>query len=63
MNGPEEDFDFIEHLSAGKGLRLTRHPDEGHIRPDPELKALLDEIKRSQQATAKADNTDAPGAA
>ncbi len=59
----EEDLDIIEHLRAGKGLRLIRHPDEGHIRPDPELKALLDEIKRSQPATAKVDTTDAPDAA
>ncbi len=59
----EEGLDIIEHLSAGKGLRLVRHPDEGHVRPDPELKALLDEIKRSQPAAAKTDDTDAPDTA
>lgn len=60
---PEEELDIIDHRAAGKGLRLIRHPIEGHVRPDPELKELLDEIKRQQPATAKADGADKADAA
>ncbi len=63
MSEPEEDLDIIEHLAAGMAQRLIPHPIEGHVRPDPELKELLDEIKRQQPAAAKAADADAPEAA
>ncbi len=62
MSDDGEDLDIIEHLSAGNSLRLIPHPAEGHVRPDPELKALLDEIKRQQPSSAKRDDEDTPDA-
>lgn len=63
MNKPEDDLETHEQHTAGNGLRLVQHPSEGHVHPDPELKALLDEIKRRQPATAKADEADTLDAA
>ncbi len=63
MNEPDVDINIIEHRSASTGSRLVRHPVEGHVRPDPELKELLDEIKRQQPAAAKTDDADTPNTA
>ena len=63
MNEPEDDLEAHEQHIASNGPRLVPHPDEGHVRPDPELKALLDEIKRQQPGAAKTDAVNTPDAA
>lgn len=57
MEEPADDLDIIEHFTTGNDLRLMPHPDEGHVHPDPELKALLEEVKlRQPQAAANSNN-------
>ncbi len=62
MSEPADDLETHDGHAAGNGLRLMPHPAEGHVRSDPELKALLDEIMRQQPATKKADDMSAPDA-
>ncbi len=49
MNEPDADIDIIDHLTTGHDQRLMPHPDEGHGRPEVELYALLDEVKRTER--------------
>ncbi len=65
MSKTENDPDIIEHLGEGSRLRVVKHPDEGHVHPDPELEALLREFtRRKLTARDRADDADsAPGAA
>ena len=63
MSEPEDDLETHDAHTAGNGSHLIPHPDEGHVRSDPELKELLDEIKRQQPAAAKADDADTPNTA
>ena len=63
MSEPEEGDNIVERPGAGNGLRLVWHPVEGHVPYNPELRALLDEIKRQQPAASKIDDTDTPDAA
>lgn len=59
MSKTENDPDIIEHLGEGSRLRVVKHPDEGHIRPDPELEALLRELARRRlTAYKRADDAD-----
>ena len=53
MSDEEEDLDIIEHLSAGSAQRLMPHPAEGHVRPDPELRALIEDLKRTKREAAE----------
>jgi hypothetical protein len=48
VNKPDDDLDIIEHLTTGGDLRRMPHPDEGHGRPEVEMYALLDEVKRAE---------------
>lgn len=65
MSNSENDPDIIEHRSLGPKLSVVRHPDEGHVHPDPELKALLRELtQRKLTARERSDDADSvPGAA
>ena len=60
MSEPDDDLETHDAHTAGNSLRPIPHPAEGHVRSDPELKALLNEMKRQQQAATKAEEADAP---
>ncbi len=51
MDEPEDDLETHERHAAANGLRMP-HPDEGHGRPEVELHALLDEVKRAEREVA-----------
>jgi hypothetical protein len=65
MNEPDIDINIIEHRSAGYDLRRMPHPDEGHGRPEVELYALLDEVKRTERevVATRDDENNSPDAA
>jgi len=42
--------DIIEHLNAGRGLRLIKTPEAKRPEPSPELKATLDDMRRRYRA-------------
>lgn len=43
----DNDPDIIDHLSAGKGLRVVPRTDQSlQPAPDPELKTTLDDMNR-----------------
>ena len=66
MNEPEDDLEAHEQPGASNGRRLVPHPDEGHVQPDPELRALIEELKRTKhEAAAKRSvkDRDTPDAA
>ena len=46
----KDEPDIIEHLSVGRGLRLIKTLETKRPEPSPELKAMLDDIKRRYQA-------------
>ncbi len=46
MSEPEDDLETHDAHTAGNGSHLIPHPDEGHVRSDPELKALLEDMQR-----------------
>ena len=53
MNEPEDDLEAHEQDTASKGLRLVPHAAEGHVRPDPELRALIEDLKRTKGEAAE----------
>lgn len=65
MSGADDDLDIIEHLSAGNGLRLNSRLAEGHVRSDPEMKALLEDTQRRYRVMhgRLKDENDGPDAA
>ena len=66
MGEPEDDLEAHEQRVADDGPRLIPHPDEGHVRPDPELRALIEDLKRTKREAAakrRVKDTDAPDAA
>ncbi len=65
MNEPDDNLDIIEHLTTGVDLRRMPHPDEGHGRPEVELYALLDEVKRTERevVATRDDENSSPDAA
>ncbi len=65
MSEPEDDLETHDQLIAGNDLRLIPLPDEGHGRPDPELKALLEDMQRRYRVMHERlkDDSDAPDAA
>ena len=66
MNEPEDDLEAHEQHIASNGTRLVPHPAEGHVRPDPELRALIEDLKRTKGEAAtrrRVKDTDAPDAA
>jgi hypothetical protein len=66
MNEPEDNLETHEHHTADSGSRLVPHPNEGHVRPDPELRALIEELKRTKHEAAakrRVKERDAPDAA
>lgn len=62
-----DDPDIINRLSTGHSLRVVPQNNDGRSRPtpDPELKAMLDEMKRRHRVTREQleDEDDAPDAA
>jgi hypothetical protein len=42
----KDEPDIIEHLNAGRGLRLIKTPEARRPEPSPELKAMLDDMRR-----------------
>ena len=52
MNEPEDDLEAHEQHTASNGSRLVPHPAEGHVRPDPELRALIEDLKRTKHEAA-----------
>ncbi len=52
MDEPEDDLEAHEQRVADNGGRLIPHPDEGHVRPDPELRALIEDLKRTKREAA-----------
>ncbi len=66
MNEPAKDLEAHEQHTASNGSRLVPHPDEEHVRPDPELRALIEDLKRTKGAAAakrRVKDTDTPEAA
>lgn len=65
MSEPEDDLETHDEHTAGNDSRLTPHPDEGHVRPDAELKALLDDMQRRYRVMHERlkDENDTPDAA
>ena len=53
MSEPEDNLEAHEQHTASNGLRLVPHPDQGHVRPDPELIALTEELKRIKHEAAE----------
>ena len=60
-NTRADEPDIIEHLSAGRQLRLVPSPGVKRPRPKPEpgLKELLDGLRRPQAGKAEDDAPDA----
>ena len=52
MSEPEDDLEAHEQRVADNGWRLIPHPDEGHVRPDPELRALIEDLNRTKREAA-----------
>ena len=52
MSEPEDDLEAHEQHIIGNGPRARTHPDEGHVRSDPELRALIEELKRTKHEAA-----------
>ena len=52
MNEPEDEQEAHEQHIASNGPRLVPHPDEGHVRPDPELRAWIEDLKRAKREAA-----------
>ena len=46
----KDEPDIIEHLNAGRRLRLIKTPEAKRPEPSPELQAILDDIRRSHRA-------------
>ena len=46
----KDEPDIIEHLSAGRRLRLVKTPEPTRPEPGPEMKAILDAIRRRYRA-------------
>lgn len=64
MSQLENNPDMIEHRNSDSRLRVIRHPDEGHVHPDPELEALLGELTRRGRTThGQADDADGSSSA
>jgi len=65
VNDPEDDLETLDVHTADNGLCLIPHPVEGHVRPDPELKALLEDIQRRYRVMHERlrDDHDKPDAA
>lgn len=42
----KDEPDIIEHLSAGRRLRLIKTPEVKRPAADPKLKAILDDLQR-----------------
>ena len=62
----EDDLEAHEQDIASNGPRLVPHPAEGHVRPDPELRALIEDLKRTKGEAAekrRVKERDAPDAA
>ena len=49
----EDDLEAHEQHIADNGSRLVPHPVEGHVRPDPELRALIEDLKRTKGEAAE----------
>jgi hypothetical protein len=43
--------DIIEHLSAGRGLRLIKTPETKRPEPSPEVKMMLDDMRRRESGS------------
>ncbi|MBA3441468.1 MAG: hypothetical protein H0T92_16540 [Pyrinomonadaceae bacterium] len=65
MSEPEDDLETHDAHTAGNGSRGIPHPAEGHVHPDPELKALLEDQKRRYRVMHEQlkDENDTPDAA
>ena len=46
----EDEPDIIEHLNVGRRLRLIKTPESKRPEPAPEMKAILDDIRRRYRA-------------
>ena len=65
MNDSEDDLETLDVHTAGNGLCLIPHLVRGHMRPDPELKALLEDMQRRYRVMHERlrDEKDTPDAA
>ena len=57
----EDEPDIIEHLSAGGSLRLIKTPEPKRPEPGPELKAMLDDMRRRYRVTRERIDRDPGG--
>ena len=46
----KDEPDIIEHLNAGRRLRLIKTPEAKRPEPAPEMKAVLDDMRRRYRA-------------
>jgi hypothetical protein len=57
----EEEPDIIEHLNAGRGLRLIKTPEPKRPEPSPEMKAMLDDMRRRERGNPRRAGSDSGG--
>jgi hypothetical protein len=57
----EHEPDIIEHLSAGRGPRLVKTPERKRPEPSPELKAMLDDMRRRYRVSRERDGREPEG--
>jgi hypothetical protein len=57
----KDEPDIIEHLNAGRGLRLIKTPEAKRPEPSPELKALLDDMRRRYRVSREREGRDPGG--
>lgn len=57
----KDEPDIIEHLSAGRGLRLIKTPEPKRPEPSPELKAMLDDMWRRYRVSRERSECDPVG--
>ena len=55
------DKDELEHLNAGRGLRLVKTPETKRPEPSPELKAMLDDMRRRYRVNRERPERDPSG--
>ena len=57
----EDEPDIIEHLSEGRALRLIKTPERKRPEPSPELKAMLDDMRRHYRMSREREWCDPGG--
>ena len=57
----KDEADIIEHLNAGRGLHLIKTPQPKRPEPSPEMKAMLDDMRRRERGNPRRAGRDSGG--